>query len=153
MDEPTRRNTSCAFTWPESKWFCLMSPSDAGPPTWAAPKGEQVECGCLEHPVLPEPKSCCSTTAGHSTQYVAAPAEIQRGVGGVVGKGRTRLKPQWFVSTDRAQKLCEIEVAVLYSQSLIVRMVSVDVKHHWTRSFQSSGAVRKSRWTSWAPHL
>ena len=35
------------------------------------------------------------------------------------------------------------------SPSLIVLMVSVDVKQHL--KLQSSGAVRKSRWTSWAP--
>ena len=46
----------------------------------------------------------------------------------------------------------EIEVAILGSSSLIVRTVSVNVKQHWTGTrWQSSGAVWKSRWTSWAP--
>ena len=35
--------------------------------------------------------------------------------------------------------------------SLISLMVSVDVKHHVYKQFQSSGGVWKSRWTSWAP--
>ena len=91
--------------------------------------GEQVECRCLERPVLPEPKSCCSTTAGHSTQYVAAPAEIQRGVGGLVRKGRTRLKPQWFVSTDTiVQELCESRGGRPGLSVLTSLLVSVDVK-------------------------
>ena len=45
------------------------------------------------------------------------------------------------------------EVDVLGSPSQIVCTVSVDVKQRRRRSVcvQSSGAVWKSRWTSWAP--
>ena len=45
----------------------------------------------------------------------------------------------------------KVEVAVLGSPSLIVLMVSVDVKHNNTETkAQSSGAVCESRWPSWA---
>ena len=43
----------------------------------------------------------------------------------------------------------KVEVAVLGSLSLIVLMVSVDVKQHSTS--MNSGAVWKWRWTSWVP--
>ena len=46
----------------------------------------------------------------------------------------------------------KVKVAVLGSPSLIVLMVSMDIKQQWTRNHQSSGAVWKSRWQSWAPH-
>ena len=42
-------------------------------------------------------------------------------------------------------------VAVLGSQSLMVFMVPVDVKQHWTSQRQCSGAVWWSWWPSWAP--
>ena len=50
----------------------------------------------------------------------------------------------------------KVEVAVLGSQSLIVLMASVNAKQYWTWTLvagQSSGAVWKSRWPSWAPSL
>ena len=44
----------------------------------------------------------------------------------------------------------KVEVAVQGSPSLIVLMVSVDVKHNTETKAQSSGAVCESRWPSWA---
>ena len=56
-------------------------------------------------------------------------------------------------SLSELRSCVNVEVAVLGSPSLIVLMVSVDVKKHWTWTcnFLSSGAVWKSRWSSWVP--
>ena len=45
----------------------------------------------------------------------------------------------------------KVEVAVLGSPSLTARTVSVDERQHGTELSQSSVAVWKSRWLSWAP--
>ena len=48
----------------------------------------------------------------------------------------------------------KVKVAVLGSLSLISLVVSVDIKQHCKQCWvQSSGAVGRSRWPSWAPCL
>ena len=39
-----------------------------------------------------------------------------------------------------------------YLLTIIVLTASVDVKQHWTRTYNTSGAAWKSRWPSWAPY-
>ena len=58
--------------------------------------------------------------------------------------------------TPEVRSCVKEEVAVLGSPSLTSLMFFVDVKYHERRkedneSFQSSGAVPKKRWRSWAP--
>ena len=62
---------------------------------------------------------------------------------------RNCVKIEW--SRPELRNCVKVEVAVLGSASLIVLVVSMDVKQHWTVVSQSSGAVWKSRWPSWTP--
>ena len=56
-------------------------------------------------------------------------------------------------SISELRSCVTVEMAILGSPSLMVLMVSVDVKQHWTWTvvFQSLGAAWQLRWPSWAP--
>ena len=69
---------------------------------------------------------------------------------------KQHLKKRCYLSIAEFKSCVKGEVDVLGSPSLIARTVSVDVKQKKQKQTnkktrQSSGAVWKSRWMSWAP--
>ena len=120
--------------------------------TPSEPEDSSPEPGCRKDWLKDDDQSRCmnatSTAGSLSELWICEKVEVDvpDSPYGLCGRTATL-----NCSISELGSCVKVEVAVLGSPSLIVLTVSVDVKQHWTVVSQSSGAVRKSRWTSWVP--